>query len=154
MYEISISLRKKILYVIDFLGGVVEKFPIITGRKSLEGAKGKEGDERTPRGMYYVCTVNEKSKFTLFFGISYPNKLDALWGLERGVITKEEYSSILDAIERRVRPPWDTPLGGEIGIHGGGIDRDGTRGCIGMKDEDVLMLKRYIGYGSNVYIGW
>ena len=59
---------------------------------------------------------------------------------------------IIHANEKRIRPPWNTPLGGEIGIHGGGINRDGTRGCIGMRDEDVIELGEYVGIGDVVVI--
>ncbi len=35
------------------------------------------------------------------------------------------------------QPPWDTPLGGEIGLHGGGAGTDWTLGCIALDNEAI-----------------
>jgi hypothetical protein len=45
-------------------------------------------------------------------------------------------------------PPWNTPLGGAIGLHGGGTWRDWTLGCIALNDADIeiLYLLLQIGY--------
>ena len=152
MFRILVELRRRRLLVLDGEGGTGVEYPVICGRRSHEGSKEIEGDEKTPRGHYYICTINKKSEFTLFFGISYPGAEDARRGLERGLIGEQQYGDIVDAISKGKRPPWNTPLGGEVGIHGGGIDRDGTRGCIGMRDEDVMSLKRYVFSGMPVDI--
>jgi len=149
-YSLQIEIQGKSLKVIDVNGRVAEEFPVICGRKSHEGHKLQEGDERTPRGLYYICTINEKSQFTVFFGISYPGSEDALRGLQEGMISPQEYEAITSAEGERKRPPWDSKLGGEVGIHGGGIDRDGTRGCIGMRDQDALALRKYLSLGMPV----
>ena len=47
------------------------------GRQSATGDKVKEGDEITPSGSFYVCTRNDKSKYYLALGLSYPNIEDA-----------------------------------------------------------------------------
>lgn len=151
-YKILINIMKGRLRVVDESGISVAVFPVICGRHSSRGKKRFEGDQRTPRGSYYVCTINPESKFTLFFGISYPNLKDAREALDRREISFEQFEKIKEAVEKNLRPPWNTPLGGEIGIHGGGIDRDGTRGCIGMRDEDVLKLKQYVVRGTPVEI--
>jgi len=155
--RIEVFIRDKVLKVLQRGGSLqgiqgeygadwaeAERFPIICGRNSFEGTKMREGDQRTPRGEYYICYINDKSKFTLFFGLSYPNKEDAQRGLEANLIDEKDFGRISSAIDKKERPPWNTPLGGEVGIHGGGIDRDGTRGCIALKDEDVLILGKYI----------
>jgi len=118
------------------------------------GTKEREGDQRTPSGKYYVCAINEESRFKLFFGISYPGNIDAENAFKKGIINKEHRVSIFKSISEKRRPPWDTPMGGEIGIHGGGIDRDGTRGCIGMKNGDILELGKYVEMGTVVEIFW
>lgn len=107
------------------------------------GDKNKEGDMRTPVGKYYICTRNERSRFTLFLGISYPNIEDAKRGLEKELIDEDEFEKIKSANERKVRPPWNTALGGEIGIHGGGNSHDWTWGCIALSDEDIITLWQY-----------
>lgn len=132
--------------------GIIKTYPIIAGRNSHLGAKEREGDQRTPRGDYYICTINERSQFTLFFGISYPDVKDAMKGFEDGIISPVQKDEILAAAALKQRPPWNTPLGGEVGIHGGGIDRDGTRGCIGMQDADVLDLRKFVKLGMEVQL--
>jgi murein L,D-transpeptidase YafK len=140
------------LYVLDAEGNAIARFPIICGRNSHLGTKEAEGDQRTPRGEYRICTINHESRFALFFGISYPAPHDARKALADGRIDKACYDEILEAYNNNRRPPWSTPLGGEVGIHGGGIDRDGTRGCIGMKDEDCMTLDKFVQIGTLVEI--
>jgi len=152
--KIHIDLSGRKLYLLDDNNNVIKIFPIIFGRNSHLGNKEREGDQCTPRGEFYICTRNEESKFKLFLGISYPTKDDAKRGYNKGLIGMEQMHDIIHANEKRIRPPWNTPLGGEIGIHGGGIDRDGTRGCIGMRDEDVIELGEYVGIGDVVMIGY
>ena len=49
-------------------------------------------------------------------------------------------------------PPWDTPLGGEIFIHGGGSGSDWTWGCVALDDDDVRELYRAVRVGTPVTI--
>ena len=107
---------------------------------SPEGHKQKEGDSKTPEGRYYVCTRNENSKFTRFLGISYPSFEDAKRGFEQKLISESTYKTIAWEISLQKRPPWDTPLGGAVGIHGGGNASDWTQGCIALSDEDIMIL--------------
>ena len=116
------------------------------------GSKDKEGDRRTPEGEYYVCTRNEKSRFTYFLGISYPNISDARRNLDNGVIDQKTFNKVKKAIENKKRPPWDTYLGGEIGIHGGGSGSDWTLGCIAVTNEEILLIKDYTPLGTPVRI--
>jgi murein L,D-transpeptidase YafK len=105
-----------------------------------ERDKEREGDHRTPVGEFYVCTRNDRSKFHLFLGVSYPNVEDAERGLRGGLITRPEYRRILDAQRRRERPPWDTSLGGQVGVHGFGAGSDWTWGCIALENDDIEEL--------------
>lgn len=114
-------------------------FDIALG-KCPDGHKMREGDFRTPEGEYYVCTKNEKSRYHLALGLSYPNPADAEAALDRDEITMEQHGAILSAHESGKRPPWDTRLGGFIMIHGGGIESDWTAGCIAMKNEEIETL--------------
>ena len=102
--------------------------------------KRKEGDDCTPEGTFYICTKNDQSKFHLFLGLSYPNDQDARRGLKNSLIDENQYAQITDAISKRKRPPWNTPLGGEIGIHGGGAGIDWTQGSIAMENPDIEEL--------------
>jgi hypothetical protein len=115
-------------------------------------AKRKEGDGCTPEGTYYVCTKNERSRFHLFAGLSYPNTDDAERGMRASLISREQGDAIASAIAARKRPPWNTRLGGEIGLHGGGTDSDWTRGCIALADGDIEELFLLLALGNEVVI--
>ncbi|MHB1391824.1 MAG: L,D-transpeptidase family protein [Clostridia bacterium] len=142
--EVCIKVYKKLrileLYCDDKLLG---RFKIALGH-SPEGDKCREGDSKTPEGQYYICTRNESSKFTLFLGLSYPNTEDAELGLKNNIISQEEFNMIKRAEEYKQRPPWNTELGGEIGLHGGGNTRDWTQGCIALSDEDIILIGKYV----------
>jgi hypothetical protein len=105
---------------------------IFRARVGLGGAptghKEREGDRRTPEGEYYICTRNPRSAFHLFLGLSYPGIPDADRGLAQGMITPEQHREIVRAVREGRAPPWDTPLGGAVGIHGSGASWDWTLG--------------------------
>ncbi|MCE1247062.1 MAG: L,D-transpeptidase [Firmicutes bacterium] len=150
--RIVVSMKRNRLTLLGADGKKIKEFPIIYGRNSAEGTKEIEGDQKTPRGKYYICYINEQSQFTLFFGLSYPGNIDGVKGYAKGLVNLDELTEIFLTNRLKQKPPWYTKLGGEIGIHGGGIDRDGTRGCIAMKDEDVIELGSHIFKGMEVEI--
>jgi murein L,D-transpeptidase YafK len=121
---------------------LIGRFKIALGR-SPEGDKNEEGDTKTPEGSYYICTRNDNSKFTLFLGLSYPNTEDAKRGLKNNLITPDIYEEIKAAEDLKQCPPWNTPLGGEVGIHGGGNTPDWTLGCIALSDENIRIIWDY-----------
>ena len=125
--------RRRLSLLLD--GSQLRSYPVIIGR-SPSGHKRCEGDQRTPVGSYFICYLNPASRFHLFMGLSYPNAEDALAGLRTGMISEAKCREIADAIARREQPDWYTPLGGEVGIHGGGIHKPGTAGCIALHNED------------------
>lgn len=135
-----------------YVGGrLVEAYPIGLGAHP-EGHKEKQGDRRTPEGLYHICTRNARSQFHLFLGISYPKKGDADLALRGRRISPEEHRAITEAIGAGRQPPWDTALGGEIGIHGGGADRDWTLGCIALENDAVERLWDTLKIGDPVLI--
>jgi hypothetical protein len=79
--------------------------------------KTRQGDQRTPEGIYRVC-AHRSSPYYLALWLSYPGETDARLGLESGLITPEEYAAILKALKDGECPPADTALGGAILIHG------------------------------------
>ncbi len=127
-------------------------WPAKLGRQSASGDKVQEGDEITPSGSFYVCTRNDKSAYYLALGLSYPNCEDAERGLTDGLITQEQYDAIVAANQAGETPPWDTPLGGAIEIHGDQSDR-GTAGCIAMTNDVMDVLWSYCSIGVPVTIG-
>jgi L,D-transpeptidase catalytic domain len=116
------------------------------------GDKEKQGDGRTPEGDFYVCMKNDRSKFYLSLGLSYPNAEDAERGLRDGLITRAQHTRITSAIARGAKPPWDTRLGGEIFIHGGGTARDWTWGCVALENEHIKELFDAVPLGTPVRI--
>jgi len=101
-----------------------------------------EGDLCTPEGEFYICTKQGpgKTRFYRSFGLSYPNIEDAERGLADGTITQSHHDSITRAIQAGQQPPWKTPLGGEIMIHGCKNGRAGTLGCVALDNADMLEL--------------
>jgi murein L,D-transpeptidase YafK len=116
------------------------------------GHKLTHGDGRTPEGQYYICVKNPNSKYYLSLGLSYPNIEDAQRGLRAGLISTEQYQKIAQAITDGETPPWDTPLGGEIFIHGRGSASNWTRGCIALDDKDIRELYDAVAIGTPVLI--
>jgi murein L,D-transpeptidase YafK len=116
------------------------------------GDKVRQGDGRTPEGDFYVCMKNERSKFYLSLGLSYPNAEDAERGLREGLITRAQHKRIVGAVARGAKPPWDTALGGEIFIHGGGTASDWTWGCVALDNEHVKELFDAVPLGTRVRI--
>jgi len=130
---------------------LVKTYRIALGLNPVED-KRKEGDGCTPQGEFYVCTKNDRSRFHLFMGLSYPNEEDAERGLKSGLISQEDNARILEALAARKRPPWHTRLGGEIGIHGEGSQVDWTQGGIAMENDDIEELFMVMELGSPVRI--
>jgi murein L,D-transpeptidase YafK len=104
------------------------------------GPKTREGDRRTPEG-WYRTSDKPMSRFHAAIAVHYPNADDAAAGLAAGRIDETVHATIVAALAEGARPPQNTPLGGEILIHGGGNVADWTHGCIGMADADIDLLR-------------
>ena len=119
--------------------------PIRTYRVSLgsspKGHKERQGDNRTPEGLYYIDGRNPGSRFYKALHVSYPSMKD-----------REE------AARRGVAP------GGQIMIHGyptGGPARDlrdiltgmdWTAGCIAVTNPDIEEIWRLTSNGTPIEI--
>ena len=117
------------------------------------------GDKKTPLGEYRIGWVNENSKFHRFLGLTYPNIDNAKRAYRDGLIGEETVRSIMRAEMEEVIPPQNTPLGGQIGIHGLGVaDReiheafDWTSGCIALTNQEIDRLSKWIRKGTLVVI--
>jgi L,D-peptidoglycan transpeptidase YkuD (ErfK/YbiS/YcfS/YnhG family) len=131
---------------------------IAIGRRGA-GLKTKRGDDITPYGNYRIGWVGEKSNFRKFFGLTYPSTQDAEIALKRGIITEQDYYSIKVAHQYNQIPPQNTPLGGQIGIHGlGSGDEkvhqvfDWTHGCIALTNSQIDHLSQWLDTGTVVKI--
>lgn len=112
------------------------------------GHKDREGDGRTPEGIYYLCSQTNPSRFRVFMGLSYPAPKDT----EGASLSSEQFAQITAAAADRVVPPWNTPLGGAVGIHGGGAGSDWTLGCIALDTRDVEEVFLMTALGTPVEI--
>jgi len=127
-----------------------------------EGAKLRQGDHKTPVGEYRVVTRNRRSRFHLFLGLSYPNIADAKRALGERRISRSHYQRVVLAITQGRRPPWNTAMGGAIGIHGvgkrwgflGSIHRasDWTDGCIAVTNDEIEKIWGMAPMGTRVSI--
>ncbi len=116
------------------------------------GDKVRQGDGRTPEGEFRICMKNERSNFYLSLGLTYPNAEDAERGLRDGLITRAQHKSITQALGAGRCPPWNTALGGEIFIHGGGTARDWTFGCVALENPEIKELFDALPKGTPVQI--
>jgi murein L,D-transpeptidase YafK len=105
-----------------------------------DGNKQKAGDGRTPVGEYKICTRDKRSRHHLFLGLDFPNRKDADRMLGEGLVSERRHQEIYSRVNQGLLPPQDTPLGGGMGIHGGGTSRDWTGGSIALDDDVIEIL--------------
>lgn len=106
-----------------------------------------------PEGEYRICVKNPQSRFFLSLGLDYPNPADARRARSEGRIDAGTEARIVAAHRQGKRPPWDTPLGGEIYIHGDLEKHPHTRGCIALRNVDMKALFDRVVVGTPVWIG-
>lgn len=137
-------------------GTLVKRYGCITG--SNAGDKEKEGDRKTPEGVFHIVYKNAESKFHLSLGLDYPTAADAERGLKEGVITQQQRDDIVAALgsdlskAENQKKLWYTPLGGEIFLHGHGEGRTGTAGCVALSNGDIEELWAVLPVGTEVRI--
>ena len=130
------------------------------------GPKEREGDNRTPVGMYFVIQKHQ-GKFDGPYGeyygghwikINYPNRFDAARGIAGGLITAAQGSKITSAWEARGPTPQNTSMGSGIGFHGWIREwpNDGPRhlswGCVVLHLKDVKEFYGKVTEGTMVVI--
>jgi hypothetical protein len=93
--------------------------------------------------VYTVCLIKEQGKYGRSLGLSYPGREDAELALREGRIDLSTHQAILSRLAAGERPPWGSPLGGEIYIHEGGSQSDWTAGCIALDERDMDVLFAY-----------
>jgi hypothetical protein len=148
--RVTITKRERVLRLYSGKS-LVREYPFGLGSDPIPD-KQREGDGRTPAGRFFVCTRLGSSRWHRFLGLSYPAPEDGRRGLAEGLITPREEEAIRLAHRLRRRPPWNTRLGGEIGIHGGGSGADWTAGCIALDNDAVTELFPVLPLGTPVQI--
>lgn len=119
-------------------GEVVKTYTIALGGNPV-GPKEREGDNKTPEGIYFIDSRNGNSGYHLSLHISYPNAQDNLRARELGV-----------------RP------GGDIMIHGmkngfspigaSHAESDWTQGCIAVTNQEMEEIYTLVPDGTLVEI--
>lgn len=148
--EVFVYKEKRRLYVVQS-NVLVRDYPIGLG-PNPKGDKQRQGDGRTPEGKFFICTKNPASRFMKSLGLNYPSRRHAERALFAGIINPLEFRKIAVANDGNGSPPWGTPLGGAIFIHGGGAHTDWTEGCIALYNSDMEELFTMASVGTPVVI--
>ncbi len=140
----------------------IKTYRAVFGKGYRDGDKQMTGDKRTPEGGFYICRMNHSKRFYKFLGLSYPGIKHAEYGLRSKIITPNQYTMIKRAIDERQQPPWDTELGGAVGIHGRMLDdtvtpqalfrQNWTDGCIALDNSDIDEIYSVVSLGTPVTI--
>ncbi len=130
---------------------LVKAYPAALGFDAI-GDKQKRDDYRTPEGEFYLCEHKKNSQFYRALRLSYPNAEDAARGLRAGLIDRSTHNRIARAIREKRVPPQDTKLGGDIMIHGGGIGRNWTWGCVALENQSIKELFNFLPSGVRVTV--
>lgn len=103
------------------------------------GPKQRQGDHKTPEGIYTVAGRNAKSSYHRALRVSYPNEQDRARAAKLGVAP-----------------------GGDIMIHGlpngygwigrGHLAKDWTDGCIAVTDQEIEEIWRLVPDGTRIEI--
>jgi tetratricopeptide (TPR) repeat protein len=119
-------------------GTVIKTYKIALGGNPT-GPKERQGDNKTPEGIYFIDAKNMDSRYYLSLHISYPNEKDKQRAKELGV----------------------SP-GGDIMIHGikngfswvgdAHTEVDWTKGCIAVTDKEIEEINTFAPIGTTVEI--
>lgn len=148
--EIFVYKEKRRLYVIQ-ANVLVRDYPVALGLQP-QGDKEKAGDGRTPEGDFSIASKESMGRFSKTLRINYPDKKHAERAYFSGLLTAAQFKEIHTALEKRMKPPIDNPIGGRIAIHGGGAHKDWTDGCIALYDSDLEELFQLAHIGSPISI--
>lgn len=117
-------------------GEVIKEYEISLG-KNPNGPKLRQGDNRTPEGLYIISGRNPRSAYHLALKISYPDPID-----------------MLNAHSMGAKP------GGNVMIHGlpNGVknkyrmEKDWTNGCIAVSNEEIEEIWNLVPDGTPIEI--
>ena len=115
-------------------GKVIKTYSIALGFEPI-GHKQKQGDGKTPEGLYYINKKLFNSDFHIALQISYPNK----WDIRKAQIR-------------------NTSPGGSIMIHGqpnkknSTQDLDWTNGCIAVTNTEIEEISKLVRIQTPIYI--
>ena len=137
-------------------GKLIKQYSATHGH-AFSNEKTKRKDKATPEGIYFITHHNNKSKYHLSLGISYPNAIDAKAGLDSNIISAAQYQQIKRRHNAFRKPPQNTALGGDIFIHGESGGKTATiaqwtQGCIRVSNEDIEEIFKIVPNGTGIKI--
>lgn len=163
-FAVVVSQDQNLLETYAF-GELQQRFEVGFGQ--AEGQKRRQGDLKTPRGMYFVIAKSQ-GPFTGMYGsyygghwikLNYPSATDAAWGLDNGVLTAETARQIEQDWAARRPTAQGTRLGGGIGFHGWAsewsLGEDGGRlswGCVVLHLRDIAAFYAQVPLGAMVIL--
>lgn len=119
-------------------GQILKSYKVALGGTPV-GPKTRQGDHRTPEGVYVLDRRNATSQFHRALHISYPNTQDRAQAKQQNV-----------------------PPGGDVFVHGlpnghgwigkGHRMKDWTDGCIAVTDEEIEEIWRLVPDGTPIEI--
>ncbi|MEN8206561.1 MAG: L,D-transpeptidase [Pseudomonadota bacterium] len=117
------------------------------------------GDNKTPLGKYRVGWINNKSRYYIFLGLTYPDQPAADRALQDDRISTAQWQDIRRALKAGKTPSQHTSLGGHIGIHGLGQgdmavhqQYNWTNGCVALTNTQLDQLLQWARIGTPVEI--
>lgn len=127
-------------YTLDVLdeGESVKRYPIALGANPVN-RKFCQDMASTPEGWYEVYNLQPQATYYRALDIDYPRPIDHV---------RHKLAIELGTVEA------SRPIGGEIQIHGQGIEWDWTAGCMALRDGDMddLFANQGIRAGLPVFI--
>lgn len=135
-HYIHVDKSKREMVLLDENKQLLKKFDIALGFDPI-GHKSREGDGKTPEGLYTINYKNTQSRFRKSLHISYPNETDKALAAQQGF-----------------QP------GGDIVIHGVGNStrareygyKDWTWGCIAVRDNEIEQIFAMVPSGTPILI--
>lgn len=130
--------------------GEIVAWPVSFGTGVNDGDKEREGDKRTPEGVYTYTDYSSSSSYHGSLLIHYPGPDDATRALAAGRITKTVHDQVQNSAKNGSVPPMLTGMGGYILVHGthkkGNLFPSNVRylwtdGCVGMSNDDIDALR-------------
>jgi hypothetical protein len=132
-----------------------------------EGPKERRGDNRTPKGMYFVAQKSRgpfRGPVARYFGghwvkVNYPNRFDAARGLARGWLDPSRVDAVAEEWRSRQLTDEASELGGGIGFHAWAHEwdeeRDGRHlswGCVVLHVRDIAQFHKRVPVGAMVVL--
>ncbi len=145
-----------------------ERARMEAGFGQAAGAKEVRGDNRTPKGMYFIVQKlrgDIPGPYSAYYGghwmrVNYPNPWDADRGVAKGFLQPEVRARIARAWEARQATDASTRLGSGIGLHGWAagdwtLEESGGRltwGCVTLHNPDIAALYDKVPQGTMVVL--